>query len=159
MFQHFLAFFSHRQVTEAFFHELRKKLRFMNAFKNLLDPGKRKKSGKELNHAKLAWHSSWVRATHLYWNQHLRHLHFPVCLMRMRCHPESAWTDCCWWAIHCGPEHARIQIEVLGHSLVCSLAPLTRLLAPHFSLRSRTPLRSLVCLLAHSITRRTVIDW
>ena len=154
MFQHFLAFFSHRQVTEAFFHELRKKLRFMNAFKNLLDPGKRKKSGKELNHAKLAWHSSWVRATHLYWNQHLRHLHFPLCIMRMRCHPESAWTDCCWWAIHCGPEHARIQIEVLGHSLVCSLAP-------DCSLHSRPPLHSLVRSLAHfahSLARGKVND-
>jgi len=39
--------------------------------------------------------------------------------------------------------------EVLGHSLVRSLAPLTRSLAPDCSLRSRPPLRSLVRSLAH----------
>ena len=43
-----------------------------------------------------------------------------------------------------------------------SLAPLTRSLAPHYSLRSRAPLRSLVCSLAHfalSLARGTVDDW
>ena len=43
-----------------------------------------------------------------------------------------------------------------------SLAPLTHLLAPDCSLRSRPPLRSLVCLLvhfAHSLARGIVNDW
>ena len=43
-----------------------------------------------------------------------------------------------------------------------SLAPLTRLLAPDCSLRSRPPLRSLVPSLAHfahSLARGTVNDW
>ena len=43
----------------------------------------------------------------------------------------------------------------------CSLAPLTRSLTPHYSLRSRAPLRSFACTLAyfaHSLPRGTVID-
>ena len=50
---------------------------------------------------------------------------------------------------HCGLGQTRIQTEVLGHSLVRSLAPLTRSLTPDCSLRSRPPLRSLVRSLAH----------
>ena len=50
---------------------------------------------------------------------------------------------------HCGPDNPRIQTGVLDHSLVHSLAPLTCLLTPHYSLRSRAPLahftRSLAC--------------
>ena len=45
--------------------------------------------------------------------------------------------------------------RVAGHSLLRfarSLAPLTHSLAPHCSLRSRAPLRSLVHSLAHSLT-------
>ena len=40
-----------------------------------------------------------------------------------------------------------------------SLAPLTRLLAPHCSLRSRAPLRSLVRSLAHSLAPELVGQW
>ena len=50
---------------------------------------------------------------------------------------------------HCGPEQPKIQTEVLGHSPVRSLAPLTRSLAPPFLLRSRALLRSFVRSLAH----------
>ena len=60
-----------------------------------------------------------------------------------------------------GPELPRIQIEVLGHSLSHSLAPLTHSFAPHYSLRSRASLRSLVRSLAHfahSLARGTVND-
>ena len=57
---------------------------------------------------------------------------------------------------------SRIRTVVLRHSLVRSLAPLTRSLAPDCSLRSRPPLRSLVRSLAHfahSLARGTVNDW
>ena len=89
---------------------------------------------------------------------------------------------------YCGPEQPRIQTDVLGHSLVCSLvrshrsldcllrpaclltrsaalmrsAALTCSLALDCLLRSRPPLRSLVCSLAHfahSLARGTVNDW
>merc|ERR1719383_1265626 len=63
--------------------------------------------------------------------------------------------------LHCGPEQPKIQTEVLGLTLVRSLAPLTRSLAPDSSLRSRPPLRSLARSLAHfahSQARGTVID-
>ena len=65
-------------------------------------------------------------------------------------------------ALHFGQKHPRIQTEVLGHSLVRSLAPLTRSLAPDCSLRSRPPLRSLIRSLAHfahSLARGKVNDW
>ena len=52
-------------------------------------------------------------------------------------------------ASHYGPELSRIQTVVLGHTVVRSLALLTRLLAPPCSVRSRALLRSLICLLAH----------
>ena len=51
---------------------------------------------------------------------------------------------------HFGLEQPKIQTAVLGHSLVRSLAPLTRSLAPDCSLRSCPPLRSLVRSLAPS---------
>ena len=44
----------------------------------------------------------------------------------------------------------------LACPFACSLAPLTRLLAPHCSLRSRAPLRSLVRSLAHSLAPELV---
>ena len=50
----------------------------------------------------------------------------------------------------------------LARPFARSLAPLTRSLAPDCSLRSRPPLRSLVCSLAHfahSLARGTVNDW
>ena len=50
--------------------------------------------------------------------------------------------------MHYGRQQPRIQIEVLGHSVVRSLAPLTHSLAPDCSIRSRPPLRSLVRSLA-----------
>ena len=49
----------------------------------------------------------------------------------------------------------------LARPFTCSLAPLTSLLAPHCSLRSRAPLCSLVCPLAHfaySRARRKVYN-
>ena len=46
----------------------------------------------------------------------------------------------------------------LPRPFACSLAPLTRLLSLHYSLRSRAPLRSLARLLAH-FARGTVNDW
>ena len=62
---------------------------------------------------------------------------------------------------HHGLEQPKIQIGVLGHSLVRSLGPLTRSLAPDCSLRSRPPLRSHVRSLAHfahSLARGKVDD-
>ena len=50
----------------------------------------------------------------------------------------------------------------LACPFIRSLAPLTRSLAPDCSLRSRPPLRSLVCSLAHfahSLAHGTVNDW
>ena len=47
----------------------------------------------------------------------------------------------------------------LAHPLARSLAPLTRSLAPHCSLRSRAPLRSLVRSLAHSLAPELVGQW
>ena len=41
--------------------------------------------------------------------------------------------------------------RVLGHLLICSLAPLNRSLAPHCLLCSRAPLRSLAPSLPHSL--------
>ena len=43
-----------------------------------------------------------------------------------------------------------------AHPLASSLAPLTRSLAPHCSLRSHAPLRSLAHLLAHSLAHKLV---
>ena len=77
---------------------------------------------------------------------------------------------------HCEPKYPKIQTAVLGRTaknwdistgplarpFAHSLAPLTRLLAPDCSLRSRPPLRSLVHSLAHfthSLARGTVNDW
>ena len=54
------------------------------------------------------------------------------------------------------------SIEPLACRLARLLAPLTRSLAPPCSHHSRTPLRSLVCLLAHlaqCLARGTVNDW
>ena len=51
--------------------------------------------------------------------------------------------------MHCGLEQTRIQTKVLSHLLVHSLVPLTpitRLLVPHYLIRSRDPLRSLCSL-------------
>ena len=45
----------------------------------------------------------------------------------------------------CGPEKPRIQIRELTHLFACLPAPLTCSLAPPYLLRSRTPLRLLVC--------------
>ena len=56
------------------------------------------------------------------------------------------------WSVpraHCGPGQPRIQTKVLGHSLFCSLAPLTRSLAPHYSLNSCATL----CSFARSLPR------
>ena len=53
---------------------------------------------------------------------------------------------------HCGPEQPRIQTAVLSHSLVLSLVRSQRSLvelAPHYSLRSRALLRSLIRSLAY----------
>ena len=50
----------------------------------------------------------------------------------------------------------------LARPFTCSLATLTRLLAPHYLLRSHAPLRSLARLLAyiaHSLARGKVNDW
>ena len=55
--------------------------------------------------------------------------------------------------VHCGP---------LALPFACMLAPLTRSLAPHYSLRSSAPLRSLALSLTHlvlSLARGTVNDW
>ena len=63
---------------------------------------------------------------------------------------------------NCGPEHLKIETEVLGHSLVCLLVRLHRSLiklAPPYLLCSRAPLRLFVRSLAHfahSLTRGTV---
>ena len=45
-----------------------------------------------------------------------------------------------------------------ARAFACSLAPLTHLLAPPCSLHSCTLLRSLVCLLTHSLARGTMND-
>ena len=50
----------------------------------------------------------------------------------------------------------------LARPFACLLVPLTRSLAPDCSLRSRPPLRSFICSLAHfahSFARGTVNDW
>ena len=67
--------------------------------------------------------------------------------------------------VHCGLEQTRIETQVLGHLLVRLLVrshcSLVRLLRTAHSLRSRAPLCSLVCFLAHfahSLVRGTVND-
>ena len=63
--------------------------------------------------------------------------------------------------MHSGPEQPKIQTDALGHLLDHSLAPLTRSLAPHYSLPLRAPLHSLVrslALFAHSLARGKVND-
>ena len=50
------------------------------------------------------------------------------------------------------------RLQYLGHSLVRSLAPLTRSLALHYSPCSRAPLTR-TAHLAHSLARGKVIDW
>ena len=72
------------------------------------------------------------------------------------------------WVVHYGRKQPRIQTEVLGHSLVRllapltpSLVPLTPSLAPPCSLPSRALQRSLVRSLSpftHSFARGTVND-
>ena len=50
----------------------------------------------------------------------------------------------------------------LAHPFACSVAPLTRSLAPHYSLCFRAPLHSLVCSLAqfsHTLASGKEIDW
>ena len=51
--------------------------------------------------------------------------------------------------MHYGPEQQEIQIKILGHSLIHSLALLTHRLAPHYPLHSRalphSHARSLAC--------------
>ena len=60
------------------------------------------------------------------------------------------------WPLHYGRKQPRIKTEVLGHLLVRSLAPLTRLLAPDCLLHSRPPLRSLIGSLALFLARGKV---
>ena len=89
--------------------------------------------------------------------------HAPVSIkLKTTSMQSSFYNDHCQVAMHCGPEQPRIQTEVLGHSLVRSLAPLTHSLTPDYSLCSRPPLRSLVRSLAHfahSLARGKVDDW
>ena len=61
-------------------------------------------------------------------------------------------------AAYYGPEQPRIRSEVLGQWLICSLVPLSRSLAPHYSLHSRAPLRSIICSLARPLDRKKVDD-
>ena len=58
---------------------------------------------------------------------------------------------------HCGSEQPWNETEVLGHSLVHSLIPLTHLLTPSCLLCSRA--RSFVCSLACSLTPELVGKW
>ena len=51
------------------------------------------------------------------------------------------------------------RIGPLTRPLTRSLAPLTHSLAAHCSLRSRAPLRSFVCSLAHSLTPELMGKW
>ena len=105
------------------------------------------------------WHADAHFSSHVYF----------CCHAYFRCH---AWF-CHHAYFNCHPyfnfplwsrfiENKDWNTGPLARPFVRSLAPLTRLLAPHCSLCLRAPLCSLVCLLAHfaySIACRTVNDW